>query len=442
MTVAAILVKAVPMALAISFVAAALLRFTGVKRHKTAVFLAGGYGLGTIAALLLVFMTSAEVPYLVARGVVALLFGAFFGWSLFSLYRFRSSSTVSRRLQPTLSTAAITGLGAAALFLLRLPVKDEPVVTAAVVLVTGVLSLSLALIGEAKIPAGIQVTGSATFAAMVASLSFISAQSMRLDIFSPLSMKIMKFIHDFVHQGFETLLIPDHPFFRQDVWNYIGFLFSNSVGFWGGLVVWLLPCALVLWMTAQEQLPQVSHIRQGPERRRIIAQHMRDRRLRAVVPLVAALFFALAIYRSVSPATEYWDPKPIKVSADIGGDLVIPESGEDYDLGDGKIHKFLLTGKTPVRFFVLQKDDGTMAVTLDACSICKPDGYGQTEGSVVCYYCNTLIPLSTVGRPGGCNPVPVPFARGERGVQIPITSLLERWNTTVQAVERVPGGEQ
>ena len=77
---------------------------------------------------------------------------------------------------------------------------------------------------------------------------------------------------------------------------------------------------------------------------------------------------------------------------------------------------------------------------LDACAICKPDGYGQAEGTVICYYCKTLIPLETVGKPGGCNPVPVPFTEKADGVVIDGMTLINSWGATVQATARVKEG--
>lgn len=90
-----------------------------------------------------------------------------------------------------------------------------------------------------------------------------------------------------------------------------------------------------------------------------------------------------------------------------------------------------------MRFFVLMTPGGKLTVDLDACAICKPDGYGQTEGMVICYYCKTLIPLDTVGKPGGCNPVPVPFTESKDGVHIDAVSLVNNWTRTVQSTTRI-----
>jgi uncharacterized membrane protein len=111
------------------------------------------------------------------------------------------------------------------------------------------------------------------------------------------------------------------------------------------------------------------------------------------------------------------------------------------DLEDGKLHKFSVREKgREARFFVMMTPPDKLAVTLDACAICKPEGYGQAEGSVICYYCKTLIPLETVGKPGGCNPVPVPFEEKGEAVSIDALTLLNIWGNTVSATTRARKG--
>jgi uncharacterized membrane protein len=122
------------------------------------------------------------------------------------------------------------------------------------------------------------------------------------------------------------------------------------------------------------------------------------------------------------------------------GEIFIPKKGE-VNLEDGQLHKYIFKqGGKEARFFVLMTPSGKLTVDLDACAICKPDGYGQVEGMVLCYYCKTLIPLETVGKPGGCNPVPVSFTEKEDGVHLDGLSLINLWSGTVQSTARVKEG--
>jgi uncharacterized membrane protein len=199
------------------------------------------------------------------------------------------------------------------------------------------------------------------------------------------------------------------------------------------MVIWFTPVLLVLLAIRCELLPKVSHIRQGAQRRKLLAAAMRERNLRMVIPALSLAVFAAAAYQSCYPTVEYWDPKPIAVPANAAGELFIPMKGE-FDLRDGNLHKYLFSqGGREARFFVLMTPAGKLTVDLDACAICKPGGYGQAEGSVICYYCKTLIPLETVGKPGGCNPVPVRFTEKEDGVHIDGRTLINAWTSTVQA---------
>lgn len=287
--------------------------------------------------------------------------------------------------------------------------------------------------GERLLPQAFTLRGGALLALPLSFILLITSSSPRLDLFSPLVMKVMKFIHDFVHQFFESMLIPDHPFFRPDVWEYIGFFFGSGVGLWGGVVVWFTPLLAVAAAIRLERLPSVAHIRQGAQRRRLLAGHIRERRQRLAAPLLAALVLAGAVYQSRFPAVEYFDPAPLKVTATPAGVLLIPERGE-VELRDGRMHKYhFAKGGREARFIVLAGPAGGYTVTLDACAICKPQGYGQGDGALICYYCKTLIPLDTVGRPGGCNPVPVPSRMEKDAVAIDAALLLNLWGETVQS---------
>ncbi len=306
-------------------------------------------------------------------------------------------------------------------------------------LAASILALA-ALAVERALAASFPVSHSGLMASVVALLLFSASSIIRLDLFSPLTMKLMKFSHDFVHQFFESMLIPDHLFIRTYLWGYIGLLFGNGVGFWGALILWFTPAVLVALAIQWERLPSVAHIRQGAQRRRLLATGIRARRFRLVIPVLAMVVLAAAVYRSRFPSVEYWDPKPLPISASPSGDIFIPKKG-DVDLEDGKLHKYLFKqGGREARFFVLMTPAGKLTVDLDACAICKPDGYGQAEGTVICYYCKTLIPLETVGQPGGCNPIPLPFTEKEDGVHIDGLTLLNMWGTNAQSTARVKGG--
>ncbi len=81
-------------------------------------------------------------------------------------------------------------------------------------------------------------------------------------------------------------------------------------------------------------------------------------------------------------------------------------------LEDGHLHRFAYEAKdgNEMRFIAIEKSPNSYAVCLDACDICGPSGYFERKEEIVCKLCDVVMNRATIGFPGGCNPVPVPFA--------------------------------
>ncbi|WP_243372300.1 DUF2318 domain-containing protein [Geotalea sp. SG265] len=438
-----ILARGVTMLLVWAILVMGLARaYAGEKAALTA-GCAAGLVAGTIFGFFLFAAVPGEIPFFIIKSALAAAFISLF--IVAAIVWYRGTAAEGDRPSVRHAVVAITvflfAAGYGLLLVCRLPYgTDNSQFMALLLILLAMLGLWMIVYRlEPLLPnIGMAKGGTSLFA--VSLLLFIASLSPRLDLFSPLSMKVMKLIHDFVHQFFESMLIPDHPFFRTDIWNYIGLLFSNGVGFWGGLAIWFIPTTGVTLATFREPLPSVAHVRQAAVRRKLIAAQLRERRRRLFFPLFAGLVMAAAAFNSSHPSVEYWDPKPLAVKADSAGEIVLPVKDGDVDLKDGKLHKYLYQkGAQKVRFFALYRS-GELTVVLDACSICQPDGYGQNEGTVICYYCKTLIPLETVGKPGGCNPIPVPFAVDGSGVHLSAEMLVNTWVAQVQSEKKLPGG--
>jgi len=432
--------KLLPQLVAWAALVLVLLRGFPARRSLTAGLCAAGYAAGVAGSLLLFRSLPGSGPFEVVRTLLGGSFLVLWGVSVASLYRStgRSLPAEPGSVLPLAAgaTTLFFALTAGAICACRLPAAGGdslPLLAPLLLALSGCLLVVAARGCERLLPPAITVTFPGLLAALVSLCLLASSFLIRLDLFSPLSMKVMKGTHDFVHQFMESILIPDHLFVRPAIWGYIGFLFGKEIGFWGGMVIWFTPVLLVILAIRLEMLPKVSHIRQGALRRKLLAAALKERSLRQVIPLFSLFFLAAAAYQSCYPSVEYWDPKPVLVSADAAGEIVIPGKGE-VDLQDGKLHKYLFkSGGREARFFVLMTPGGKLSVDLDACAICKPDGYGQAEGTVICYYCKTLIPLDTVGKPGGCNPVPVPFTEKGGAVHLNGISLINAWTSTVQS---------
>lgn len=446
-----VVVKLIPQLLALGGIVLVLLR--GVPGRRTVVMTTSicGFVIGVAGVLIMFRSLSGEITIGIIKSALGASFLFLWCISVIAIYRITGRGETNFRGERFVNTSFGAGgfsslacILAGAVCACRLQETSNNILTL-LILVLSAAALAyfltyVAMFIEKLVPSSFKVSLSSMLAAVVSLLLFSSSSILRLDLFSPLSMKVMKGFHDFVHQFMESILIPDHFFVRPVVWKLIGLLFSKEVGFWGGMAIWFIPVLLIVLAIQYERLPSVAHIRQGAQRRKVLAAAISARRYRLVIPVISVVIFSAAAYQSCFPTVEYWDPKPVPVTASPAGEIFIPNKGE-VDLTDGKIHKYIFKqGDREARFFVLLTPEGKFTVDLDACAICKPDGYGQAEGSVICYYCKTLIPLDTVGKPGGCNPVPVPFTEKSDGVAIDGLTLINNWNSTVQATTRIKEG--
>jgi FTR1 family protein len=90
--------------------------------------------------------------------------------------------------------------------------------------------------------------------------------------------------------------------------------------------------------------------------------------------------------------------------------LVAENGAVSFDaasLADGQARFFSAdAGGSAVRFFALEVD-GDIVTCLDGCEICGDTGYFQDGRDMVCRNCTSPIPARTLGRTGGCNPIPL-----------------------------------
>lgn len=64
-----------------------------------------------------------------------------------------------------------------------------------------------------------------------------------------------------------------------------------------------------------------------------------------------------------------------------------------------------------VRFFVIDRypGQGKFVAVFDACMICGDMGYIKEDNQLICISCNVRIFLPSVGKAGGCNPIPFKY---------------------------------
>lgn len=80
---------------------------------------------------------------------------------------------------------------------------------------------------------------------------------------------------------------------------------------------------------------------------------------------------------------------------------------------DNELHRYAYVSKQGkvIRFFILNKreDRDSPVAVFDACMICGDMGYIKKDGELICISCNVRIFLPSVGKFGGCNPIPLEF---------------------------------
>ena len=161
---------------------------------------------------------------------------------------------------------------------------------------------------------------------------------------------------------------------------------------------------LFLWISRPAPpAPPASGAPSAAERRLAVAAARRERwySFGAIATTLVVLAAVGVVYaREAIPKTL---PAPELVSSE-GGLISIPLAA----LGDGRLHRFgfVSSGRT-IRFVAIKTSDGSVRTGLDACLICGSFGYVQEGAHLRCLNCSAEINPVTIGRAGGCNPIPL-----------------------------------
>ena len=191
------------------------------------------------------------------------------------------------------------------------------------------------------------------------------------------------------------------------------------------LLLFTLTVALAAgWLLAgaARTAPALDGAASGPEARLARANAARDQSLRrwtGIVGLLVVGFLATAFVRqSKMPARA----PAIAVTA-TGGVIALDLA----TLRDGHLHFFETTvPEGPVRFFAIDVK-GDLRTCFDACVICGDKGYFEDGGAVVCRNCTSPIVLASLGRAGGCNPIPLPHRLENGRVVLSEQDLRDAW---------------
>lgn len=97
-------------------------------------------------------------------------------------------------------------------------------------------------------------------------------------------------------------------------------------------------------------------------------------------------------------------------------------------LRDNDLHRFAYItseGKV-VRFFLINKreDKDSPVAVFDACMLCGDMGYAKRGGEIICISCNVRIFRQSVGKEGGCNPIPINFDYDGEKIRIKLEDVI------------------
>lgn len=147
--------------------------------------------------------------------------------------------------------------------------------------------------------------------------------------------------------------------------------------------------------------------RDGVALRKAKAIYFQARSRQRFAALVTAAALASLLYWDVyaSRPPQLSEAQRVQLAPD--GQLHLPLA----PLTDGKLHRFawVATDGKLVRFFVINRypDRVKLGVVFDACLLCGDAGYIQKDNEVICISCDVRLFAPSIGKPGGCNPIPI-----------------------------------
>ena len=135
--------------------------------------------------------------------------------------------------------------------------------------------------------------------------------------------------------------------------------------------------------------------------------------------------------------------KPISIDEPL---VIAPKSKTHFEfeldkVSDGKLHRYAYISSSgkKIRFFIINRFAGkiTPVAVFDSCMICGDLGYILKEGELICVACNVRLFLPSVGKAGGCNPIPLNYEVDEKNNKflVKVKDVLDGENYFSEVVE-------
>jgi uncharacterized membrane protein/YHS domain-containing protein len=193
----------------------------------------------------------------------------------------------------------------------------------------------------------------------------------------------------------------------------------NWVG--AGVLLFLAMC----WLPALRRYYRAVWTTHDPIAHRLArAQRRNATRLLITTVGCAAVVIASQLWWNLvaSQPPQLSEAQPVTLASDGMVHLSVDQ------LRDGKLHRFVWVaddGKA-VRFFIINRypDKLRFGVVFDACLLCGDQGYVMEGNQVICVACGVHIFIPSIGKAGGCNPVPIDnWHNDEKELTIPGDAL-------------------
>ena len=150
---------------------------------------------------------------------------------------------------------------------------------------------------------------------------------------------------------------------------------------------------------------------------------------------LCALFCAISLYYLLVASRPPTIDTPTLVEP-VNGEFVF----DAQTLQDGRLHRYAYISDDghKIRFFLLNKFSTHLSpvAVFDACSICGDMGYVKKGDELICIACNVRIFLPSVGKMGGCNPIPMKFDFDGERVKIALSEILSGASYFSEIVEK------
>ncbi|MBI1207545.1 MAG: DUF2318 domain-containing protein [Azospirillum sp.] len=164
--------------------------------------------------------------------------------------------------------------------------------------------------------------------------------------------------------------------------------------------------AVLRFVVGRQQHPPVPTA--PVERRRRLALILSEQRWFRGALTTAGFLLVVMLYHDLYASQPPRLSAAVPVAADAEGEVRIPVE----QVKDGRLHRFayIASDGHRIRFFLINRYDAdhvSIGVVFDACMICGNQGYIQEGNEVICVACNVRLFTPSIGKPGGCNPIPL-----------------------------------